>query len=198
MMIDSLGPAEPTGVRYPKRSMRQLQSLLLPVCLVLILVVPAAVSIADESHSQVDSQSRDDVTSIQTECPVMVGNKIDPSIYSDFRGKRVFFCCQSCKASFAKDPESYLSRLPQFASSQTDAGHEGHEHDSPATGVSLFSLAKPTGILTLSLVGLTVCLGLLRRVRRLKPRLLLKLHKIMGFCALISGLTHATIVLLTH
>ncbi len=136
----------------------QLQPLVLLVCIVLILVVPATVSSADENHSQVDSQSQDEV----------------------------------------KLPQTDLSRVPQFASGQADAGHEGHEHDSPATGVSLFSLAKPTGILTLSLVGLTVCLGLLRRVRRLKPRLMLKLHKIMGFCALISGLIHATIVLLTH
>jgi hypothetical protein len=57
---------------------------------------------------------------------------------------------------------------------------------------------EPTGILTLSLVALTVCLGLLRRVRRLKPRLLLKLHKIAGICAISSGAFHAMIVLLTH
>ena len=60
------------------------------------------------------------------------------------------------------------------------------------------SLAKSTGILTLSMVGLTVCLGLLRRVRRLRPKLLLKLHKIAGICALDSGAIHATIVLFIH
>ena len=142
----------------PIRRRGQLQPLVLLVFIVLTLVVPATVSSADENHSQVDSQSQDEVTSPQTD----------------------------------------LSRVPQFASGETDAGHVGHEYDSPGPRVSLFSLAKPTGILTLSLVGLTVCVGLLRRVRRLKPRRMLKLHKITGFCALISGLTHATIVLLTH
>ena len=81
---------------------------------------------------------------------------------------------------------------------QADTNHEEHEYGDLAHEFSLMSLAKPTGILTLSLVGLTVCSGLLRRVRRLKPRLLLKLHKIAGICALSSGAIHATIVLLTH
>ncbi len=198
MMNDSFGPVGPTGVRYPIHRMRQIRSLVLPVCIVLVLVVPVTVSSADENYSQTDSQSQDNVASPQTECPVMTGNKIDPGIYTDYQEERVFFCCQSCKASFAKDPEKYLSRLPQFASSQTDLGHDGHEDDGHAHGISLFSLAKPTGILTLSLVAITVCLGSLRRLRRLKPRLLLKLHKISGLTALISGVIHASIVILTH
>ncbi len=110
-----------------------LLAVALPVCIVLILVVPATVSSADENHSQVDSQSRDEITSPQTVCPVMFGNKIDPSIYSDFRGKRVFFCCKFCQQTFAQDPEKYLDKLPQFsignsgAHDNAAAGH--HEHD---------------------------------------------------------------------
>lgn len=84
---------------------------------------------------------------------------------------------------------------PALAVADTDGMHE---HDDQAYEFSLIALAKPTGIVTLSLVGLTVCLGLLRRVRRLKPRRMLKLHKIIGFCALGSGLVHAAIILLTH
>ncbi len=135
---------------------------------------------------------------VQKQCPVMVGNKIDPNIYTDYKSKRVFFCCQSCKSAFSKHPEKYLSRLPQFTS--VDAGSKIEEHDvhNHADEFSLASLAEPTGALTLVLVAVTVCLGVLRRVRKLKPRLLLKLHKIIGFCALGSGLIHATIILLGH
>jgi hypothetical protein len=49
------------------------------------------------------------------------------------------------------------------------------------------------GITTLSLVAATVLLGRLRRVRRLKPRLMLKLHRILGVCALVSGSIQATL-----
>ena len=86
--------------------------------------------------------------------------------------------------------------LPQFASAKTAEGHgadENHDH-----GVSLGATVEPMGILTLTFVALAVSLGLLRRLRRLKPRRVLKLHKIVGFCALASGTVHATLVLLSH
>jgi len=152
---------------------------------------------ADTDHDHgVESTSMQQQT--QTECPVMVGNKIDPNIYTVYRNKKVFFCCQTCKTAFVKAPERYLSRLPQFASVQASVNHEEHAHANGAHEFSLISLTKPTGILTLSLVALTVCLSLLRRVRRLKPRLLLKLHKIAGISALSLGAIHAMIVLLIH
>jgi YHS domain-containing protein len=30
-------------------------------------------------------------------------------LYSDYRGKRYFFCAQSCKIAFDEDPESYIN-----------------------------------------------------------------------------------------
>ncbi len=49
----------------------------------------------------------------QTTCPVM-GNPIDKNIYVEYEGKKVYFCCTSCKGEFEKDPEKYISKLPQF------------------------------------------------------------------------------------
>jgi YHS domain-containing protein len=46
----------------------------------------------------------------QTECPVM-GGAIKKDIYTDHEGKRVYFCCESCKGDFAKDPAKYLKKL---------------------------------------------------------------------------------------
>ncbi len=54
---------------------------------------------------------------------------------------------------------------------------------------------EPMGIVTLSLVAVTVFLGLFRR---LKPRLILKWHKRLGPVALLAGATHAVLVLLAH
>jgi YHS domain-containing protein len=44
--------------------------------------------------------------------PVVMGGKIDKNIYTDYKGRRVYFCCPSCKETFAKDPEKYLKKLP--------------------------------------------------------------------------------------
>jgi len=50
----------------------------------------------------------------QTTCPVM-GGAIDKNIFVEYKGKKVYFCCKGCVAQFQKDPEKYVSKLPQFA-----------------------------------------------------------------------------------
>jgi YHS domain-containing protein len=47
-------------------------------------------------------------------CPVM-GNPIDKKYYTEYKGKKVYFCCPMCKPEFDKNPEKYISKLPQFA-----------------------------------------------------------------------------------
>jgi YHS domain-containing protein len=46
----------------------------------------------------------------QKTCPVM-GNPIDKSIFVDYKGKRVYFCCAGCPETFKQDPEKYLKAL---------------------------------------------------------------------------------------
>jgi YHS domain-containing protein len=50
----------------------------------------------------------------QTICPVM-GGAIDKNVFVEYQGKKVYFCCTQCKGEFEKNPEKYLSKLPQFA-----------------------------------------------------------------------------------
>jgi YHS domain-containing protein len=49
----------------------------------------------------------------QTMCPVMV-MAIDKNIFTEYQGKKVYFCCPECKSKFEKEPEKYLDKLPQF------------------------------------------------------------------------------------
>jgi YHS domain-containing protein len=46
----------------------------------------------------------------QKTCPVM-GGDIDPKVYTDYQGKRIYFCCPSCIDDFKKDPAKYLAKL---------------------------------------------------------------------------------------
>ena len=46
----------------------------------------------------------------QTECPVM-GMKITPGVYVDFKGKRVSFCCPSCLEKFNADPDGLIKKM---------------------------------------------------------------------------------------
>jgi len=49
----------------------------------------------------------------QTTCPVM-GGAIDKNMFTEYKGKKVYFCCPGCKPEFEKEPEKYLVKLPQF------------------------------------------------------------------------------------
>ena len=49
-------------------------------------------------------------------CPVLAGEMVDQNIFTDYQGKRVYFCCNKCRRDFLADPEKYLAGLPQFAS----------------------------------------------------------------------------------
>jgi YHS domain-containing protein len=43
----------------------------------------------------------------QKTCPVM-GNPINPKVYVDYKGRRIYFCCNMCPPVFNKDPEKYI------------------------------------------------------------------------------------------
>lgn len=46
----------------------------------------------------------------QTACPVM-GFEIDREIFTDFKSKRIYFCCPACPSEFRKDPDSYMAEM---------------------------------------------------------------------------------------
>lgn len=46
----------------------------------------------------------------QTTCPVL-DNQIDKRFYTDYQGKRIYFCCPPCADTFNKDPEAYMKKL---------------------------------------------------------------------------------------
>ena len=48
----------------------------------------------------------------QTTCPVL-GGKINKEVYTDYKGQRVYFCCQGCVEPFKKDPEKYLQKMKE-------------------------------------------------------------------------------------
>jgi YHS domain-containing protein len=50
----------------------------------------------------------------QTKCPLLPNNPIDKKVFVEYKGKKVYFCCEDCKAAFNKDPEKYVKDLPQF------------------------------------------------------------------------------------
>ena len=63
----------------------------------------------------------------QTTCPVM-GGAINKDIFTEYKGKKVYFCCPGCQPEFDKDPEKYIAKLPQFRKpkGKTTESHRNH------------------------------------------------------------------------
>ena len=68
-----------------------------------------------QGHAAMMSESAKEVVSAieQTDCPVM-GGAINKAIFTEYKGKKVYFCCSPCKEKFKAEPEKYIAKLPQF------------------------------------------------------------------------------------
>jgi YHS domain-containing protein len=88
-------------------------SVLLGCALVLTAVIATGCK-KKESAAPTETKEAASAVVEQTTCPVMEGNPIDKNVFVIYKGKKVYFCCESCKAEFEKNPEKYISKLPQF------------------------------------------------------------------------------------
>ncbi|MFH1748275.1 MAG: efflux RND transporter periplasmic adaptor subunit [Planctomycetota bacterium] len=48
----------------------------------------------------------------QTHCPVM-GGEINPEVFIEYKGVKVYFCCWGCDDKFLAEPEKYIPKLPK-------------------------------------------------------------------------------------
>ena len=125
-------------------------------------------------------------------CPVMPDMKVNSDIFTDYQGKRVYFCCPSCKAAFGRNPEKYLHLLPQFGGVVAEIAPESGNRRGRLT---LPGLIKPVGIAAFSCLVLTVAAALLRRK---KPKLLFKWHRRLGIVTLVLAVIHLILVLIAY
>ena len=98
---------------------KQIETLLL---LAGVLLLTLFLVTGCKKKSQSPASSTSDIEAVasavgetleQTTCPVM-GGKINKAIYTEYKGKKVYFCCAGCVTKFKEDPEKYLAKLPQF------------------------------------------------------------------------------------
>jgi len=82
----------------------------------LLLVAVLAIQGCKKSEPAAPPETAEKAASVaivQTTCPVM-GMPINKEIFTEYQGKKVYFCCPECKPKFEKDPQKYIAKLPQF------------------------------------------------------------------------------------
>ena len=64
-------------------------------------------------------------------CPVLTDEAVDPEIYTEYQGHRVYLCCQKCKRLFERNPEAYVANLAGYLQ---DLPTSGDQHARAETG----------------------------------------------------------------
>ena len=84
----------------------------------LAVILAAALLVAGCSKQEDAKPAKDTAAPAATQtaqiaqkiCPVL-GGPIVKNMHTDYQGRRIYFCCASCKAKFSKQPDKYLANL---------------------------------------------------------------------------------------
>ncbi|MDY0109569.1 MAG: hypothetical protein RBT60_06485 [Candidatus Krumholzibacteria bacterium] len=63
-----------------------------------------------EAHLRAIGAKGQTVASVQAVCPIS-GKPVDINVFTEYAGRRVFFCCPDCRPAFAAEPGKYLPNL---------------------------------------------------------------------------------------
>lgn len=65
---------------------------------------------------------------IQATCPVM-GGAVDPEVFVEHEGQKVYFCCDGCDKKFKADPAKYVAKLKESYTTQMHCPVTGNPVD---------------------------------------------------------------------
>ena len=68
----------------------------------------------------------DEAAPEQKLCPVM-GNAINPDVFIEYKGVKVYFCCWGCDDKFRAEPEKYIPKLPKAVQERIRAREAGDD-----------------------------------------------------------------------
>lgn len=66
---------------------------------------------------------------IQNACPVSGEELEKKDVFVDYKGRRVYFCCDKCIVDFEKDPQQFLSKLDENSGETESNGSMPEEHN---------------------------------------------------------------------
>ncbi len=64
---------------------------------------------------------------IQSKCPVSGEALEDSAVFTDFEGRRIYFCCSKCEKSFKADPQKFLKKMDAAADKKAEPMKEEHK-----------------------------------------------------------------------
>jgi len=72
----------------------------------------------------------------QTFCPIQPDEPIKSGLWVKHQGKKVYFCCMTCRRRFQKDPNKWIKYLPQFSGHNTIKYNQATDTSAEATAAN--------------------------------------------------------------
>lgn len=93
------------------------------------VLLAAIVAIGMASYAE---EKQDAPKKKQTHCPVMTKNPINPKMYVDVQGKRIYVCCPGCITKIKAEPDKYIQQMEAegivLDKTPKQDDHSGHQH----------------------------------------------------------------------
>ena len=71
----------------------------------------ACTDCADKSTKPTDGKPGTTADAGNKTCPVMKGRAVNPNLFVEYQGKKVYLCCPKCVKMFKESPEKYAANL---------------------------------------------------------------------------------------
>lgn len=98
-----------------KMDVRNKNLIMLLLISILMLTMLSLTGCKKKSEPAASAETKEIVSQVieQKICPVMEA-PINKELYTEYKGRKVYFCCPGCKEMFEKEPDKYIPKLPQF------------------------------------------------------------------------------------
>ncbi|MCF7858488.1 MAG: YHS domain-containing protein [Candidatus Cloacimonetes bacterium] len=103
------------------------------IFIALLCLLVSYTLIAEESKVCHSDMNMEKAEKIQETCPVM-GNPINKEIYTEYKGEKVYFCCEACINIFNNNPGKYLEKMQE---SQVEEALEFKQTKCPVMGMEI-------------------------------------------------------------
>lgn len=99
----------------------------LPVTALAAVALWAAIGLLPAASAAVDPAEAPPVLT-NTICPVMEDEPVDPEIFVEYEGRRVYLCCDRCLRRFEANPDRYAEALARVMPVAGPTAHAQGEH----------------------------------------------------------------------
>lgn len=88
------------------------------IILMILVIMAGVISIScskneknSETNGEIKTQDTNPAISPNQTIDAFSGKQVNKSIFADYKGKRIYFCCNQSKEDFNVNPEKYLTEF---------------------------------------------------------------------------------------